>query len=88
LLTGIKTGNQPELNYFFKVSIVVVTVVSLTTVAVSGVAGVTTVVVSLVVVVSSVLSLPLQAAKVTETIANAKITFFICLISLNFKIII
>jgi hypothetical protein len=54
----------------------VVTVVSLTTVAVSAGAGVTTVVVSLVVVVSSVFE-SLQAAKDTDTIAKAKITFFI-----------
>jgi hypothetical protein len=76
---GFKTSNQPELNYFFKVSIVVVvlTVVSLTTVAVSATAGVTTVEVSEVVVVSSFLSPLLQAAKDTDTIAKAKITFFI-----------
>jgi hypothetical protein len=76
-----KTGNLLVLNYFFfKVSIVVVvlTVVSLTTTAVSATAGVTTVVVSVVVVVvSSFLSPLLQAAKDTDTIAKAKITFFI-----------
>jgi len=85
LITDIKTSYLPDTNYFFKVSIVVVTVVSLTTVVVST-EGVTTVDVSLVVVVSF-LSPSLQATKATVTIANAKITFFI-LFCLIFKIII
>jgi hypothetical protein len=77
-VTGIKTSDQPVLNYFFKVStvVVVLTIVSLTTVMVSGVA--TTVVVSEVFVSSTFFSSPLlQAAKDTDTIAKAKITFFI-----------
>jgi hypothetical protein len=83
-ISGIKTNNQPVLNYFFfKVSIVVVvlTVVSFFTIAVSGAgAGVTTLDVSEVVVVSSFFSALLQAAKDTDTIAKAKITFFICVL--------
>jgi hypothetical protein len=82
-VTGIKTSDQPVLNYFFfKVStvVVVLTVVSLTTVAVSAGTGVTTFDVSEVVVVSSFFSSLLQAAKDTDTIAKAKITFFICVL--------
>ena len=81
-MTGIRTGNQPATNYFFKVSTVVVilTVVSFTTVIVSFA---TTTVVSLDFTSSTFLSSPLlQATKDTDTTANAKIAFFslFCLI--------
>jgi hypothetical protein len=75
--------------FLIVVSFGVITVVSFgdITVVSFGTITVVSVVVFFVVsvVVSDVLSPLLQAAKLTETIANAKITFFIFLICLIFK---
>ena len=75
-MTGIKTNNRPVTNYFLVVSATGAFAAVSTTgaaFAVSTTAGATTVVSF----VASLVSPLLQATKDTDTIANAKITFFI-----------